>query len=85
MDWNRSEYVVHIEEQTRRPTEGVTSPAPLRHSVIQFHLDSQPGRNKLKPDQSGDLFTERDTTQTGGCLWQSDSARLFSGCEYGRK
>ena len=54
MDWNPSEYVVHIEEQTRRPTEGVTSPAPLRHSVMQFHLDSQPGRNKLKPDQSGD-------------------------------
>ena len=54
MDWNPSEYVVHNEEQTRRPREGVTSPAPLRHSVMQFHLDSQPGRNKLKPDQSGD-------------------------------
>ena len=55
MDWNPSEYVVHNEEQTRRPTEGVTSPAPLRNSVMQFHLDSQPGRNtcKLKPDQSG--------------------------------
>ena len=47
MDWNPSEYVL-------TPTEGVTSPAPLRHSVMQFHLDSQPGRNKLKPDQSGD-------------------------------
>ena len=34
--------------------EGVTSPAPLRHSVMQLHLDSQPNRNKLKPDQSGD-------------------------------
>ena len=54
MDLNPSKYVVHIEEQTRRPTEGVTSPAPVRHSVMQFHRDSQPGRNKLKPDQSGD-------------------------------
>ena len=54
MDWNPSEYVVHIDEQTRRPMEGLTSPAPVRHSVMQFHLDSQPGRNKLKPDQSGD-------------------------------
>ena len=54
MDWNPSEYVVPNEEQTRRPTEGVTSPAPLRHSVMQFHLDSQHSRNKLKPDQSGD-------------------------------
>ena len=54
INWNPSEYVVHIEEQTRRPMLGVTSPAPLRHSVMQFHLDSQPGRNKLKPDQSGD-------------------------------
>ena len=54
MDWNPSEYVVHIEEQTRRHTEGVTSPAPLRHLVMHFHLDSKPGRNKLKPDQSGE-------------------------------
>ena len=54
MDWNPSEYVVPKEEQTSRPTEDVTSPAPLRHSVMQFHLDSQPSRNKLKPDQSGD-------------------------------
>ena len=53
MDWNPSEYVVHIDEQTRRPTEGVTSPA-RRHSVMEFHLDSQPGSNKLQPDQSGD-------------------------------
>ena len=43
MDWNPSEYVVQN-----------TSPASLRHSVMQFHLDSQPGRNKLKPEQSGD-------------------------------
>ena len=28
MDWNPSEYMVHNEEQTRRPTEGVISPAP---------------------------------------------------------
>ena len=54
MDWNPSDYVVHNDKQTRRPTEGVTSPAPVRHSVMQFHLDSQPGRIKLKPDQSGD-------------------------------
>ena len=46
MDWNPSEYVVPKENQTRRPTEGVTSPAPLRHSVMQLHLDSQPSRNK---------------------------------------
>ena len=32
----------------------ILSPAPLRHSVMQLHLDSQPSRNKLKPDQSGD-------------------------------
>ena len=55
--WNPSDYVVHIEEQTRRPTEGVTSPAPLRHSVMQFHLDSHPGGNKLKPDHSGDTWS----------------------------
>ena len=54
MDWNPSEYVVPKEDQTSRPTEGVTSPAPLRHSMMQLHLDSQPSRNKLKPDQSGD-------------------------------
>ena len=54
MDWNPSEYVVPKEDQTSRPTDGVTSPAPLRHSVMQLHLDSQPSRNKLKPDQSGD-------------------------------
>ena len=54
MDWNPSEYVVPKENQTRRPMEGVTSPARLRHSVMQLHLDSQPSRNKLKPDQSGD-------------------------------
>ena len=54
MDWNPADYVVHNDEQTRRPTEGVTIPAPVRHSVMQFHLDSQPGRIKLKPDQSGD-------------------------------
>ena len=54
MDWNPSECVVPKENQTSRPTEGVTSPAPLRHSVMQLHLDSQPSRHKLKPDQSGD-------------------------------
>ena len=52
-DWNPSEYVVPKENQTSRPTAGVTSPAPLRHSVMQLHLDNQPSRNKLKPDQSG--------------------------------
>ena len=56
MDWNPSEYVVHTDKQTRRPTEDVTSPAPVRHSVMHFHLDSQPGKNKLKPDQSGDSW-----------------------------
>ena len=54
MDWNPSDYVVHNDEQTRRHTEGVTSPAPVRHSVMQFHLDSQSGIIKLKPDQSED-------------------------------
>ena len=46
------------EEQTSRPMEGVTSPAPLGHSVMKLHLDSQPSRNKLKPDQSGCLVTD---------------------------
>ena len=44
MNWNQSEYVVPKENQTSRPTEGVTSPAPLRHSVMQLHLDSQHSR-----------------------------------------
>ena len=54
MNWNQSKYVIPKEDQTSRPTEGVTSPAPLRHTVMQLHLDSQSSRNKLKPDQSGD-------------------------------
>ena len=53
MDWNLPEYAVSEKDQTSRPMEGVTSPAPSGHSVIQFHLDSQHSRNKLKPDQSG--------------------------------
>ena len=46
--------VVSLEPLAFSAKEGATSPAPLRHSVMQFHLDCQPGRNKLKPDQSGD-------------------------------
>ena len=53
MDWNPSEYAISEKDQTSRPTEGVTSPAPSGHSVMQLHLDSQHSRNKLKPDQSG--------------------------------
>ena len=53
MDWNPSEYAVPEADKTSRHTEGVTSPAPLGHSVMQLHLDSQPSRNKLKPEQSG--------------------------------
>ena len=45
--------MVSEKDQTSRPTEGVTSPAPSGHSVMQLHLDSQHSRNKLKPDQSG--------------------------------
>ena len=55
IDWNPSEHVVHTDEQSRRPTEDVTSPAPVRHSVMQFYLDSQPGKHRSKPDQPGDL------------------------------
>ena len=47
------EFAVPKKDQTSRPMEGVTSPAPLGHSVMRLHLDSQPSRNKLKPDQSG--------------------------------
>ena len=36
-----------------RPTEGVTSPAPSRHSVMQLHLYSQSSKYQLQPDQSG--------------------------------
>ena len=53
MDWNPPEYAVSEKDQTSRPTEGVTSPAPAGDSVMQLHLDSQHSRNKLKPDQSG--------------------------------
>ena len=60
MDWNTSEYAVPEEDLTSRPMEGVTSPAPLGHSVVQLHLDSQPSRNKLKPDQSGDPVPNMD-------------------------
>ena len=50
MYWNPSEYAVSEKDQTSRPTEGVTSPAPSGNSVMQLHLDSQHSRNKLKPD-----------------------------------
>ena len=53
MDWNPSEHAVPKEDQTSRPLEGVTCPEPLGHSVMKLHLDSQPIRNKLKPDRSG--------------------------------
>ena len=66
VNWNQSEYVVPKEDQASRPTEGVTSPAPLRHSLMQLHLDSQPSRNKLKPDQSGDpVPVDRPHRQVG--------------------
>ena len=32
--------------------EGVTSPAPSKHSVMQLHLDSQPSNYQLQPDRS---------------------------------
>ena len=61
MDWNPPEYAVSEKDQTSRPTEGVTSPAPSGHSVMQLHLDSQHSRNKLKLDQSGYPVSD-DTT-----------------------
>ena len=63
MDWNPPEYAVSEKDQTSRHTEGVTSPAPSGHSVMQtVNLDSQHSRNKLKPDQSGYPVSD-DTTR----------------------
>ena len=39
-------------KQTSRPMEGVTSPAPSRHSVMQLHLDSQASNYQSQPDRS---------------------------------
>ena len=39
---NSSANAVPKKDQTSRPMEGVTSPAPSGHSVMQLHLDSQP-------------------------------------------
>ena len=51
-DRNSSDYVVAKKDQTSRPTEGVTSPTPSRHSVIQLHLDSELSKYQLQPDRS---------------------------------
>ena len=48
---NSSDLAVPQRDQTGRPMEGVTSPAPSRHSVTQLHLDSQPSGYKSMPDQ----------------------------------
>ena len=48
---NSSVLVVPQKEQTGRPMEGVTSPAPSRRSVTQLHLDSQPSGYQSMPDR----------------------------------
>ena len=91
MDRNTSEYVVPKEDQTSRPTEGVTSPAPSRHSVMQLHLDSQSSKYRLQPDQSGYLDQSGCLVLDGiprrqvGFFWQSDSAKLFGGYQCKRR
>ena len=57
-DRNSSDYVVTKKDQTSRPTEGVTSPVPSRHSVMQLHLDSQPSKYQLQPDRSRYLIPD---------------------------
>ena len=49
---NSSYLAVPQKDQTSRPMEGVTSPAPSRHSVTQLHLDSQPSSYQSQPDWS---------------------------------
>ena len=49
---NSSDHVVPQKYQTSRPMEGVTSPAPSRHSVMQLNLDSQPSSYQSQPDRS---------------------------------
>ena len=48
---NSSDLMVPQKDQTGRPMEGVTSPAPSRRSVTQLHLDSQPSGYKSLPDR----------------------------------
>ena len=48
---NSSDLAVPQKDQTGRPMEGVTSPAPLRRSVTQLHLDSQPSGYQSMPDR----------------------------------
>ena len=43
-----AEYVVPKEDQTSRPTVGVTSPAQSMNSVMQLHLDSQSSKYQLQ-------------------------------------
>ena len=47
---NSSDLAVPQKDQTGRPMEGATSPAPSRRSVTQLHLDSQPSGYKSMPD-----------------------------------
>ena len=49
---NSSDLAVPQKDQTGRPMESVTSPAPSRCSVTQLHLDSQPSSYQSQPDQS---------------------------------
>ena len=48
---NSSDLAVPQKDQTGRPMEGVTSPAPLRRSVTQLHLYSQPSGYQSMLDQ----------------------------------
>ena len=47
---NSSDLAIPQKDQTGRPMEGVTSPAPSRRSVTQLHLDSQPSGYQSMPD-----------------------------------
>ena len=55
---NSSDFAVPQKYQTGRPTEGVTSPAPSRRSVMQLHLDSQPSGYKSMPDRPRYLISD---------------------------
>ena len=48
---NSSDLAVPQKDQTGRPMEGVTSPAPSRRLVTQLHLDSQPSGYQSMPDR----------------------------------
>ena len=55
---NSSDLAVPQKDQTGRPMEGVTNPAPSRHSVTQLHLDSQPSGYKSMPDWPRDPISD---------------------------